>query len=153
MMKQFHRERSNTEAYSGWLDSKENKSTMPRSWNICLGFPCCRRAFFSRSSAPRQRPSLSSGRVWVSPSLCSPRVRVKPQTTGIVPGLTSFHLLLHLHALSAVYIRSILLDLYWRRKHKQWWELYIPYWNRNREGNKASEWLWPTALVDPHSPI
>ena len=25
MMKQFHRERSNTEAYSGWLDSKENK--------------------------------------------------------------------------------------------------------------------------------
>ena len=35
---------------------------------------------------------------------------MKPQTTGIVPGLTSFHLLLHLHALSAVYIRSILLS-------------------------------------------
>ena len=39
---------------------------------------------------------------------------MKPQTNGIVPGLTSssFHLLilLHLHALSAVYIRSILLS-------------------------------------------
>ena len=30
---------------------------------------------------------------------------MKPQTNGIVPGLTSFHLLLHLHALSAVFVR------------------------------------------------
>ena len=41
---------------------------------------------------------------------------MKPQTNGIVPGLTSssfhleYNLLLHLHALSAVYIRSNLLS-------------------------------------------